>query len=105
MKKADKTAVAEMRAEYDFASMKGGVRGKYLRRIRSGSNLVLLEPDMAEAFPTDAAVDQALRAVLNVASVVSGSKRLPKKARRPPVRHATGLAGKRKSGAASRARR
>ena len=69
MKKARNAPSAEMPAEYDFASMKGGVRGKYVRRLRSGSNLVLLEPDVA--------VNQALRAALNVASVVSKSKRLP----------------------------
>lgn len=82
MKKGRKTSSTEMPAEYDFASMKGGVRGKYVRRLRSGSNLVLLEPDVAEAFPTDVAVNQALRAALNVALVVSKSKRLPNNARR-----------------------
>ncbi len=77
MKKVRKARSAEMPAEYDFASMKGGVRGKYVRRLRSGSNLVLLEPDVAEAFPTDVAVNQVLRAALNMASVVSKSKRPP----------------------------
>lgn len=104
MRKTSKTSVAEMRREYDFASMKGGVRGKYARRLRSGSNLVLLEPDVAEAFPTDAAVNQALRAALNVASVVSRSKRLPNKALQRPVSRATAASGKRK-GRATRARR
>ena len=80
MKKARKAPSAEMPAEYDFGSMTGGVRGKYVRRLRSGSNLVLLEPDVAAAFPTDVAVNQALRAALNVASVVSKSKRLPNNA-------------------------
>ena len=66
-----------MSPEYDFASMKGGVRGKYVKRLRAGSNLVLLEPDVAAAFPSDAAVNQALRAALDVASAVKGSSRLP----------------------------
>jgi hypothetical protein len=45
--------------------MKGGVRGKYAARLnREGSNLVLLEPDIARAFPSDAAVNEALRGVL-----------------------------------------
>ncbi len=70
MKKARNTRSAAMPAEYDFATMKGGVRGKYVRQLRSGSNLVLLEPDVAEAFPTATAVNQALRAALNMASVV-----------------------------------
>lgn len=51
--------------EYDFASMKGGVRGKYVTRLRKGSNIVLLEPEIAAAFPSDAAVNETLRGVLN----------------------------------------
>ena len=74
MKKA-----TELRPEYDFASMKDGVRGKYARRLGAGSNLALLEPDLAAAFPSDAAVNQALRAVLAVVSAVSKSK--PRSAR------------------------
>ncbi|HYM62019.1 MAG TPA: hypothetical protein VEZ11_14150 [Thermoanaerobaculia bacterium] len=64
-----------MRPEYDFASMKGGVRGKYVRRLRAGSNLVLLEPELANAFPTDEAMNEALRAVLKAASVVRSRRR------------------------------
>jgi hypothetical protein len=55
----------ELRAEYDFASMKGGVRGKYVRRLRKGTNVVLIEPEIAKAFPTEAVVNEALRGVLN----------------------------------------
>jgi hypothetical protein len=55
--------------EYDFSSMTGGVRGKYLQRYRAGVNLVLLEPDVAQAFPTDSAVNDALRKVLRAAKV------------------------------------
>ena len=51
----------ELRPEYDFASMKGGVRGKYVDRYRAGTNLALLEPEIAKAFPTDEAVNDALR--------------------------------------------
>lgn len=64
-----------MRPEYDFASMKGGVRGKYAKRDRAGTNLVLLDPELAAAFPTEAAVNDALRAVLKMAETV----RLPNK--------------------------
>ena len=42
-------------AEYDFAQMKGGVRGKYIERYRAGTNLVLLDADIARSFPNDAA--------------------------------------------------
>jgi hypothetical protein len=67
----------DTRAEYDFSSMKGGVRGKYAARYRAGTNLVLLDPEVAQAFPTDAAVNQTLRAVLDMANEV----RLPSRVR------------------------
>ena len=76
MKKASKPSSNGMSPEYDFATMKGGVRGKYVKRLRAGSNLVLLEPDVAAAFPSDAAVNRALRAVLDVASAVKAPSRL-----------------------------
>ena len=66
MKKAEKKLADDIRPEYDFASMKGGVRGKYVDKYRAGTNLVLLEPELSRAFPTDAAVNQALRAVLRL---------------------------------------
>lgn len=75
MKRVRKTADGDMLPEYDFASMKGGVRGKYVRRLRAGSNLILLEPELAVAFPTDEAVNEALRAVLKAASVVRSRRR------------------------------
>jgi hypothetical protein len=70
MKKANRKSRNDLHEEYDFASMKGGVRGKYVRQYRAGTNLVLLDPELAEAFPTDAAVNQALRAVLRLSAVV-----------------------------------
>ncbi len=51
----------ELRPEYDAASLKNGVRGKYLAQYRSGTNLVLLAPDVAKSFPTEQAVNEALR--------------------------------------------
>ena len=65
----------DIRPEYDFSSMKGGVRGKYSARYREGTNLVLLDPEVAQAFPTDAAVNQTLRAVLDMANEVPLSSR------------------------------
>lgn len=44
--------------------MAGGIRGKYAKRVRSSSNIVLLEPDIAKAFPNEAAVNDALRGLL-----------------------------------------
>lgn len=57
----------ELRSEYDFAQMKGGVKGKYVERYRAGTNLVLLDPDVARAFPNDIAVNDALRMLIQVA--------------------------------------
>ena len=67
-KKAERDQTDELRPEYDFAKMKGGVRGKYAERYRAGTNLALLDPDVAEAFPTDEAVNKALRAILKAAA-------------------------------------
>jgi hypothetical protein len=69
----------DLRAEYDFASMTGGVRGKYVKRYRQGVNLALLDPEVAEAFPTDAAVNEALRTVLRATKAQRRAKRLPNK--------------------------
>jgi len=69
----------EMRREYDFGSMKGGVRGKYHRRFKKGVNVALLEPDLAKAFPTDEAVNEALRTVLRAAKALRRPRRLPNK--------------------------
>lgn len=66
-----------MRAEYDFASMKGGVRGKYYEQYRKGTNIVLLKPDIAEAFPTEEAVNEALRGILSTARAVRRNGGLP----------------------------
>ena len=61
-KKTDRVReVAPIRSEYDF---KGGVRGKYAKRYAQSTNVVLLEPDVAIAFPTSRAVNVALRKLL-----------------------------------------
>ena len=79
MSKATRPADDDLRPEYDFASMKGGVRGKYVARLRKGSNLVLLEPEVAAAFPSAEAVNEALRGVLNTTRAVRGKGGLPNK--------------------------
>jgi len=57
----------ELRAEYDFEELlKGGIRGKYAERYSSGTNLVLLQPDVARAFPSERAVNEALRLVIQL---------------------------------------
>ncbi len=54
----------ELRDEYDLSLLKGGVRGKYLKRYQAGTNLALLAPDVRSAFPTDDAVNNALRSLM-----------------------------------------
>ena len=64
MKKVESEEDDDLRPEYDFSQMKGGVRGKYAERYRKGTNLVLLDPDVAAAFPDAKAVNDALRLLL-----------------------------------------
>jgi hypothetical protein len=65
MKKASRTKRdPAMLDEYDFSK---GVRGKYARRYAEGSNVVVLSPDVAEAFPDSASVNEALRALVKIA--------------------------------------
>jgi hypothetical protein len=77
MKKTNHTLNDDMRPEYDFASMKGGVRGKYAHRAREGTNIVLIEPAVADAFPTERAVNEALKGVLNTTRAVRRTGGLP----------------------------
>lgn len=57
----------ELRSEYDFAQMEGGVRGKYVERYRKQTNLVRLDPDVSQAFPNDEAVNEALILLIQIA--------------------------------------
>jgi hypothetical protein len=57
----------ELQPEYDFSQLTGGVRGKYVERYRAGTNLVLLDADVAQAFPNEAAVNEALRLLIEIA--------------------------------------
>lgn len=75
MKKSGRRDTDELRPEYDFASLPGGVKGKYVQRYRQGTNLALLDRDVAKVFPNDRAVNKALRAVMNAAARLS--RRLP----------------------------
>jgi len=60
----------ELRPEYDLSKLlKDGVRGKYAERYKAGTNLVLLAPDVMQAFPTDEAVNEALRLVIQLAKI------------------------------------
>ena len=55
----------DLRPEYDLRELlKDGVQGKYVDRFKEGTNLVLLDSDVAKAFPNDEAVNEALRLVI-----------------------------------------
>lgn len=57
----------ELEEEYDFSELKGVVWGKYAQRVRAGTNLILLAPDVAQVFKTDEAVNEALRLLIQLA--------------------------------------
>ena len=82
MKKAGSPDAADdMRAEYDFS---GGVRGKYYGRFRKGSNVVILDPDVSEAFPDSESVNDALRTLATVARRSARVSRRSARPKRPP---------------------
>jgi len=66
MKRATK-ATNELRSEYDFASMAGGVRGKYTARYRQEVNIVKLDDDVSAVFSDAKAVNDALRSLIRIA--------------------------------------
>ena len=73
MKKAsNKKSNQDMLKEYDFSK---GVRGKYARAFAEGSNVVVLPPDLAQAFPTAEAVTEALRGLVSLAQKAATSHR------------------------------
>jgi hypothetical protein len=67
MKKAEKEAADELRSEYKKSDFDEIVRGKYASKIKENSNVVLLEADVARAFPNDEAVNKALRSLIELA--------------------------------------
>jgi hypothetical protein len=71
MKKTPKQRDPSMRVEYDFSN---GVRGKYAKRFKEGTNIVVLAPEVAEIFPDSAAVNDALMALVQIAKRQPRSK-------------------------------
>lgn len=65
----------ELRPEYDLSQLKGGVQGKYYRQATAGTNLVLIEPDLAQAFPDEESVNRASRLLLTAANAATTSSR------------------------------
>jgi len=79
MKRKTESPRDELRSEYNFDYSKA-VRGKYYRRLlKEGSNIVVLEPDVAKVFQNSAAVNDALRSLLEVAR---STRRLTARSRR-----------------------
>jgi hypothetical protein len=73
MKKAStKKSNSDLRPEYDLSQLKGGVRGKYYRKATAGTNLVLIEPELANVFPDTESVNRALRLLADTAASATG---------------------------------
>jgi hypothetical protein len=70
MKKAKTTD--ELRSEYKREDLGVGIRGKYFKEYSKGTNLVLLSPEVAKVFPTDEAVNDALRSLIDLAEKSTG---------------------------------
>lgn len=72
----------DLRPEYDLSRLKGGVRGKYYKDAARATTVVLLDPDLAQAFPDSASVNNALRLLQDVATRTSRPKHRPGRPRR-----------------------
>ena len=81
----------DLRPEYDLSKLKGGVRGKYYQKAAAGTNLVLIEPDLADVFPDTESVNRALRLLADTAQAAAGPTR---RARRAPNKRLKRAAGK-----------
>jgi hypothetical protein len=77
----------ELRKEYQREDLGVGVRGKYYKEYNKGTNLVLLSPDVAAAFPDDASVNTALRSLMKLAQHSIG---LTKRSTRSTKKEAAG---------------
>lgn len=66
----------DLRKEYDLSQLKHGVRGKYYQQATAGTNLVMIEPDLASLFPDSESVNRALRLLAETAKAATvGAKR------------------------------
>ena len=85
MRKGPRTSVRnDLRPKYDLSQLKGGVRGKYYDQAREGTNLVLIEPDLAEVFRGEESVNRALRLLLSAARAATPGARHPAGSRKRP---------------------
>jgi len=75
MKKGKRKPAEDIRAEYNRSDFGNLVRGKYASRVAEETNIVVLEPEVARAFPNDEAVNQALRGLMKLAEATARRKR------------------------------
>lgn len=78
MKKANRKSIGGLRSEYKRSDFGTLVRGKYAQKVAEATNVVVLEPQVARAFPNDRAVNKALRGVLRNRKV--SARRSPRSA-------------------------
>jgi hypothetical protein len=84
MKKVStKKSSDDLRPEYDLSKLKGGVRGKYYQQAIAGTNLMLIEPDLAEVFGDARSVNRALRLLVDTAQSTAGRASVTGKRQRP----------------------
>ena len=81
-----------LRPEYNISKLTGAVQGKYFREVTASTTLVVLEPDVAEAFPNARAVNDALRAL---AKGTTGKSKVPTKRLKPTSRKPRSSSGRR----------
>jgi hypothetical protein len=74
----------DLRPEYDLSQLQGGIRGKYYRRAAEGTNLVLIEPDLANLFPNSESVNRALRVLVEAAQATNPKQRRALDPIKPP---------------------
>lgn len=70
----------DLRLEYHLSQLKGGVRGKYYREATAGTNLVLIEPELASVFTDTESVNRALRLLADTAESATAKKRVRRSA-------------------------
>jgi len=93
-KSAETNENDDLRPEYDLSTLTGGVRGKYYGRATAGTTLVLLERDVAEAFPDGETINQALRVLIRIAE----TKARTTKSQLEPTKHRAAAAEPRAKG-------
>ncbi len=91
MKRASANRQAdELRPEYDLSKLKGGVRGKYYQQALAGTNLVLIEPELADVFPDTESVNRALRLLVDTAEAAARPARRVRRARNKLLKRTSG---------------